>query len=97
MRRAVGIAIAVLIVVFGLSFAMLNHGDADLNYYFGRATMPLSLWMVIALGLGALLGALSTLGALARQRHELARLRRRVADADKELSELRKMPIRNQP
>lgn len=95
MRRAIGIVIAVLIVVVGLSFAMLNHDDATLNYYLGQATMPLSLWIAVALALGAVLGAISALGVVARQRRELSRLRRRVDETQRELSELRKMPIRN--
>jgi putative membrane protein len=97
MRRAIGIVVAVIIVVIGLSFAMLNHGDATLNYYLGQATMPLSLWMIIALILGAVAGALSTIGVVARQRRELSRLRRRVDETQRELSELRKLPIRNAP
>lgn len=97
MRRAIGIVVAVLIVAIGLSFAMLNHDDATLNYYLGQATMPLSLWMTVALLLGAIFGVISTLGVMARQRRELSRLRRRVDEAQRELSELRKMPIRNTP
>ncbi len=97
MRRAIGIVVAVLIVAIGLSFAMLNHDDATLNYYLGQATMPLSLWMTVARLLGAIFGVISTLGVMARQRRELSRLRRRVDEAQRELSELRKMPIRNTP
>jgi len=97
MRRLIALVIVVLVVALGLSFAMLNADSAELNFYFGRLSMPLSLWMVVAVLVGALLGVVSTIGMFFRQRRELARLRRQVADAEKELSELRKLPIRNSP
>lgn len=97
MRRVIGIAVAVAVIALGLSFAMLNHEDVTLNYYLGRSSLPLSLWMVAALALGAAIGAVSTLGMIARQRREIGRLRRQIEDAQKELSELRKLPIRNTP
>ncbi|MGD8709535.1 MAG: LapA family protein [Ectothiorhodospiraceae bacterium] len=97
MRRLIAFIAALAIVALGLSFAMLNADSVALNYYLGTATMPLSLWLVVALLLGAILGAVSTSGLLIRQRRELARLRRRVDVAQKELTELRKMPIRNAP
>lgn len=97
MRRLIALVIAVIVVALGLSFAMLNADSAELNFYFGRLSMPLSLWMVVAILIGAVLGVLSTVGLFFRQRRELARLRRQVADAEQELSELRKLPIRNSP
>jgi len=97
MRRILWTAVAVVLIALGLSFAMLNSQAVALNFYLGRTALPLSLWMVVALATGAVLGVLSTFGVIVRQRRELARLRRRVNDAQKELSELRKMPIRNTP
>lgn len=97
MRRLIALVIAVLVVALGLSFAMLNAESAELNFYFGRLSMPISLWMVIAVVVGAVLGVLSSFGMVFRQRRQLARLRRQIADAEKELSELRKLPIRNNP
>lgn len=97
MRRVIGIVAAVAVIALGLSFAMLNHEEVTLNYYLGQSSLPLSLWMVAALALGAAIGAVSTMGVIARQRRDIGRLRREVEDAQKELSELRKMPIRNTP
>lgn len=97
MRRLIALVIAVLVVALGLSFAVLNADSAELNFYFGTLSMPISLWMVVALLVGAVLGVVSSVGLFFRQRRELARLRRQVADAEKELSELRKLPIRNNP
>lgn len=78
MRRLLDLVAIVIIVMLGLSFAMLNTAVVQLNYYFGAASMPLSLWLTIVLFVGALLGALSTTGILLRQRAEIVRLRRRT-------------------
>jgi putative membrane protein len=95
MRRLVGLVFALLIVSFGLSFALLNAEPVAVDYYLGVSTLPLSLALTLSLVLGAILGLLATTGLLVRQRTELVRLRRRLGHADKELSELRKLPVRD--
>lgn len=95
MRRVIGLVVALAIVFFGLSFSVLNAQRVGLDFYFGNAEVPLSMILFIALFLGAILGVLAAFGLVLRQRREMARLRRRVSDAQKELAELRKLPIRN--
>lgn len=93
MRRLVDLVAIIVIVVLGLSFAMLNTEVTHLNYYFGSIRTPLSLLLIAALFLGAVLGALSTVGILLRQRAEIARLRRRSKVEHKVLSEHGKLPL----
>lgn len=95
MRRLLGFAALLVIALFGLSFALLNATRVDVDYYFGVVAAPLSLALLIALILGAMLGALSALGVLAGKQRELRRLRRRVRDSEKELSELRRLPLKD--
>ncbi|MDN5848092.1 MAG: LapA family protein [Nitrococcus sp.] len=83
----------IIIVMLGLSFAMLNQDVARLNYYFGSISTPLSLLLTIVLVVGAILGALSTVGILLRQRAEIARLRRRTKMEHKAISERSKLPV----
>lgn len=97
MRRVVGFVAALIIVFFGLSFSVLNAQRVALDFYFGRADVPLSMILFVALALGAVLGVLAAFGVVLRQRREVAQLRRRIGDAQKELAELRKLPIRNVP
>ncbi|MCS4505043.1 Lipopolysaccharide assembly protein A [wastewater metagenome] len=97
MRRLVLFILALAVIALGLSFAMLNAGDAQVNYYFGTATMPLSLWLAVTLLGGAVLGAVSTTALIVRQRRELARLRREAKQARTEVDELRKLPLRDNP
>lgn len=97
MKRLIGLIVALAVVAIGLSFAMLNPAATELDFYFGRLALPISLWLVIAFALGAFIGMLAALGVITRQRWQLARLRREVASSRDELSELRKLPIRNSP
>ncbi len=90
-------SLAVLIVVFllGLSFAILNPGVITVNYYFGEAEQRISVWLVLALVLGAFLGALAGLGIILRQRTRISRLNRMVSMTEKEVMNLRSLPIKD--
>lgn len=95
MRRLVDLIAIIIIVILGLSFAMLNTVVVQLNYYFGTSSVPLSLLLVTMLLVGAVLGALSTFGILLRQRAEIARLRRRTKVGQKAITEQNKLPAGN--
>ncbi|MEX0374454.1 LapA family protein [Spiribacter pallidus] len=97
MKRLLALLVALVVVALGLSFAMLNPEPMALDFYLGRMTLPASLWLVIALAIGVIIGAGAAGGLILRQRWQLARLRRQAASAQEELSELRKLPIRNAP
>ena len=97
MKRLLGLLVALIVVAIGLSFAMLNPNPIALDFYFGMLTLPVSLWLVISLALGTVIGLLAAAGALMRQRWELSRLRRDAARHREDLSELRKLPIRDTP
>lgn len=84
---------ALAIVVFGLSFALVNVEPVAVDYYFGVTTLPLSAALAIALALGAVLGVLFSLGVVVKSRTRVLRLRRELNHARKELNELRKLPI----
>jgi putative membrane protein len=95
MRRLVALLFALLIIGFGLSFALLNAQSVTMDYYLGATTMPLSLALTLVLAVGAILGLLAGSGALLRQRRQTATLRRQLASAEKELNELRRLPVRD--
>jgi putative membrane protein len=90
-------AIAVFIIILvGILFAVLNSEPVKLNYYFGFRETPLSLALMLFLFLGAILGVLASLGLILRSRREVARLRKMAEVAEKEISNLRAIPIKNQ-
>ncbi|MEW6353886.1 MAG: lipopolysaccharide assembly protein LapA domain-containing protein [Pseudomonadota bacterium] len=76
MLRIIRLVFFLLVLILGLSFALLNAETVSLNYYFGYWQTPLALALVVALALGALLGVLASLGMVIGLKRENSRLRR---------------------
>lgn len=93
MKRIFLLILFFVIAVFGISFAVLNADSVQLNYYFGQFLAPLSLVIVISLACGAVLGILASLAAIVQLRHEQARLNKAIKLAEKEVENLRSLPI----
>ena len=72
------------LVIFGflLLFALQNTEPVNLNFIFGQIWQaPLVLVLLGFFAGGALIGVLSLLGVIYRQRREISRLRRSAAEA----------------
>lgn len=95
MLRLIGSLLLVILVLVGLSFAVLNAQVVSLNYYLGTLDVPLSMALVSALALGALLGALVSLALLMGMKRQLRQLRRKVQIAEQEVANLRAIPIKD--
>ena len=89
------IAIA-LIALLGVVFAILNAETVQLNYYFGTKETPLSLAIILSMLLGAILGLLASLGLILKSKREVSRFKRMAEMAEKEVTNLRAIPIKNQ-
>ncbi|RME34244.1 MAG: DUF1049 domain-containing protein [Gammaproteobacteria bacterium] len=90
--------LAVLAVfLLGLLFHARNGHPVTLDYYLGTVELPLSLFSVLLLLSGALLGILATLLMVLRLRRENRRLRRRLEESAKEVENLRALPIKDAP
>ena len=75
--RLVTWTIRIALFILLLAFAARNTEPATLRFYFDVAWQaPLVVLLLAFFASGALLGVLATLGALLRQRREIARLRR---------------------
>lgn len=86
----------VLIALLGVVFAILNAEPVQFNYYFGSAQAPFSLAIIIAMLLGAILGLLAGLGMIMKAKRQVSRLRRSAETTEKEIANLRAIPIKNQ-
>lgn len=93
--RILSLAILLIVLLLGLSFAVLNSGSIVVNYYLGEQEIPLSVALVLALVFGALLGVLASLSIILRQRTRISSLNRTVAMTEKELTNLRSLPIKD--
>ena len=95
MKRIIIITILVLVALIGLSFALMNAEPVTLNYYFGKLQAPLSLVMVIVLALGAVMGVLASMWVVVAQKREMAKLRKAAKITEKEITNLRSLPMKD--
>ena len=92
MGRLVGFLFLLVLVVLGLSFAVLNSQKVSLNYYFGYLDIPLSMIVVLSLATGAVIGVLVSAGLMLRLKAQTRQLRRKLRNAEKDSDQLRVLP-----
>lgn len=95
MKRILLLVVLLLVAVVGLSFALLNSTVVELNYYLGSLQAPLSLVVVLAMAFGAALGVLASVGVVLRLKREMAKLRKTTRLTQKEVANLRSLPLRD--
>lgn len=95
MKRIIFLVIFLLISVIGLSFALMNAETVTLSYYFGTLDAPLSIIVVVSVALGALLGVSASMAMALGLKQEIARLRRSIKVTEKEVANLRSLPLRD--
>lgn len=93
--RIIKLFLIMLIMLVGAVFAVLNAEPVEFNYYFGSRALPLSLVMIAALGAGALLGMLSSMGLMFALKRENLSLRRKSQLASQEVNNLRALPLKD--
>ena len=94
--RIINYIFIILVILLGVSFACLNAEPVTINYYLGQRSLPLSLLLVFVLGLGLVLGLLFTIFATLKVKSENRRLRGRIQLAEKEVENLRAIPLHDQ-
>lgn len=93
--RIISSIFMLLIVLVGVSFACLNAQDVAINLYLTQLKLPLSLLLVLVLGLGMLVGYLIIGFKVLRLKRENSRLRGKVNLAEKEVENLRAIPLKD--
>ena len=85
----------IAIILFGVSFTVLNADPVKLNYYFGVREISLSLLLAFTLIIGAVLGIIVLLSPLFRLKTENYRLRQKLTGIEQEVENLRSIPIKD--
>lgn len=94
--RIVLLLFFLIVIGVGVIFSVLNAGPVDLKLYFVTLSqVPLSLILVVTLALGAVLGLLAGLSLVMRLKRENSRLRREIRMKEKEVTNLRSIPIKD--
>lgn len=96
MSRVFYLIVFLLLILLGLVFAVLNAESVTFNYYFGQFQIPLSGLVVVAVFVGAILGVIAMSGVVMKARREAAKSRKHAELAEKEINNLRSIPIKNQ-
>ena len=96
-RKIIGVVVLVATFVVGLSFAVANAHQVEVNYFVASTELALSLLLVGTLFVGALLGVLASFAPVVRMKTQLRSLRKRDALAQEEIRNLRTMPIKDSP
>jgi len=96
MKKIVSYVIFFLIGLVAVAFAAKNDTSVELHYYLGSVNAPLSLLLVISLGIGALLGVFACSGLILKLKRDTLRLQKSVRVAEKEVTNLRALPIKDQ-
>jgi len=94
MGRLIGFLFVLVLVVIGLSFAVLNSQPVSLNYYFGYRDIPLSMIVVLSLAAGAVIGVLVSAGLILKLKAQTGQLRRKLRNAEKDSDQLRILPAK---
>lgn len=83
------------IILFGMTFATLNSESVTINYYFNQSTLPLSLLLVLIFALGCLIGMIAGFWLLIKSKIQNYRLQQRLNLAEKEIENLRAIPLQD--
>lgn len=84
-----------VIVLFGMTFATLNSESVTINYYLGQSTLPLSLLLVLVFAFGCLVGMVVGFWLLIKAKLINYRLRQRLHLTEKEIENLRAIPLQD--
>ena len=85
----------IIVLITGLVFFGKNSQEIEFNYVIGTISMPLSLVIFLVLSSGVLIGWLSLMPMLMRLRCRIGKLEKQVQIAEKEINNLRVMPIKD--
>ena len=83
--RIITYIVAIILILFGLTFALLNATAVKLNYYVGTTEISLSLLLILTVGLGILIGFIVSLGPVLKLKRKNYQLRTRVKQLEQEV------------
>ncbi|MBI2786303.1 MAG: LapA family protein [Legionella longbeachae] len=94
--RILMLVIYILLIIIGVSFAALNATSVNVNFYFKTISMPVSVLMTIMLGIGMLLGFILFIVRYWRLKAACHKIRSQLKLTEKEIKNLRSIPLQDQ-
>ncbi|MGH8120396.1 MAG: LapA family protein [Gammaproteobacteria bacterium] len=96
-RKILYACLFIVILLAGIVFFVQNSQELEFNYVIGTITLPLSLLILLSLCAGAMLGMLAMVPLVLRQRRRMAGLVKQAQMAEKEINNLRVIPVKDRP
>jgi len=91
--RLISYILLLFIILVGISFSVLNSRQVDVNYYVGQSTIPLSLLIIMVFVIGGLIGMFIGLWLWFKVKIKNRCIRRQLKLAEKEIENLRAIPL----
>lgn len=93
--RILSYILLLVVILIGVTFAALNHNEVSVNYYIGQSVIPLSFLLVISFTFGSLLGLFVGFWLLLKTKFKNYRLQQHLKIAEKEIENLRAIPLQD--
>ena len=94
MRIVISIFYLVLILI-GVSFAVLNATSVQINFYFTTVKMPISVLITLMFGVGMVLGFVMFIFKYWRLKAEHRKIKNQLRLTEKEIKNLRSIPLQD--
>jgi len=96
MKRLIYFLIALAALFLGVTFAFQNNQILSLKYYFGlHWTAPISVVLLTAFATGIAVGFVAAARIVVRMQRQLVHARKEIAQVEKEVNNLRALPIKD--
>ncbi|WP_198265546.1 LapA family protein [sulfur-oxidizing endosymbiont of Gigantopelta aegis] len=82
MKRLFSILVLLIFMAFGVAIAIVNAEPVQFNFYYGSMTQPLSILLVGAIMIGALLATIINSMVIFSLRHQVRRAQRQLKKVD---------------
>lgn len=95
--RLLMLVLYILLIVIGVSFAALNAASVPVNFFnLTTVSMPISVLMTIMLGVGIVIGFILFINRYWRVKIECRRMKSQLKLTEKEIKNLRSIPLQDQ-
>ena len=95
MKRVIFYIFLFIIFIFAISFSLLNSQNVQINFYFTKKDIDLMFVIFASICIGAIMGVIAISGVVFRLRHQLSKKNREVKLVEKEVTNLRSLPLKD--
>ena len=94
-KRIIYAIIFIVVLIMGLLFFIKNNQVMEFNYIVGSKELPVSFLLFASLCMGILLGLVALLPVIVRLKQKNIKLEKQIRITEKEINNLRVLPVRN--